>query len=204
MGNDKAKPVKEISMEEKILEMKMSAKRFENESKRANKEAEKYIANARNAVKKGNDEDARLYLTQADQKQKEATQLHRMSNKVQFIAGNIKNQASNQQMQNMISGMIPIMQGQLQSSESMLSQQNVQQFDDMMMKLQVNGMVMDDLINPNASNQSNIDSNLMMLKNENHLELNKQANLNTFGQYQNIEQNTNMQTNDLDKRLNNL
>ena len=205
MGNDhnKEKP-KALSMDEKILEMKMAAKRFENESKRSNKEAEKHIAKARIAVKKGNDEDARLYLTQADQKQKEGTQLHRMANKVSFMAGNIKNQANNQEMQRMISGMIPIMQQQLQTSDNLLNGQNIAQFDDMMMKMQVNGMVLDELTNPNASNQTNIDSNLMMLKNEHFADMNKEANLNAFGNYQNMEQNTNFQTNDLDAKLNKL
>ena len=196
MGNDNKKPPpKVLSIEEQCLEMKMAAKRFENDSKRANKEAQKQVEKARVAVKKGMEEDARLYLTQAGQKQKEATQLHRMANKVDFIAGNIKNQANNQQMQNMISGIIPVMQQQLSVSDNLLQSNNIQIFDEILTKMEVNQRVFDDLTNPNLSNdQMDIENNLHMLKNEMYADMHKDANLNTLGQFQPIQQNQNFQT----------
>lgn len=69
-------------MEETILDMKMTAKRFDMESKRADKEKNKELTKARQALKKGNEEGARLFLANAATKQKESLTMLRMGNKI--------------------------------------------------------------------------------------------------------------------------
>jgi len=58
--NSKAQPKqKPLSMEEALLELRMSSKRFEFESKKAAKEKEQQIRKAKDALKKNNEEGAR-------------------------------------------------------------------------------------------------------------------------------------------------
>lgn len=66
MGNSDPKPKKvEPTLDEVVLELKMASKRFQMESNRAEKEKVKQMSKAKEAVKKGNDESAKLYLSNA-------------------------------------------------------------------------------------------------------------------------------------------
>ncbi len=66
MGTNETKPKKqEPTLDEVVLELKMASKRFQMESNRAEKEKGKQMNKAKEAVKKGNDESAKLYLANA-------------------------------------------------------------------------------------------------------------------------------------------
>lgn len=49
-------------MEEVLIDMRMAAKRFENDAKRAEREKAKQFEKAQQAMKKNNDEGAKMYL----------------------------------------------------------------------------------------------------------------------------------------------
>lgn len=72
MGGEQPKPQKPApTIEETIIDMRMTAKRFEHDSKRAEKEKKAMLAKARDCIKKGNDEGAKLYLSNAATKERE-------------------------------------------------------------------------------------------------------------------------------------
>ncbi len=70
--------------------MRMMTKRLERESKKAEKEAEVQKKKAADAIKKNQEEGARLYIQNAVAKQEQAKQLLRMSIKLDSIAMVIK------------------------------------------------------------------------------------------------------------------
>lgn len=58
-------------MEEVLIDMRMAAKRFEADSRRAEKEKNAQLKKARTALNKGNEEGARLFISNAATKQRE-------------------------------------------------------------------------------------------------------------------------------------
>lgn len=67
MGNTPP-PAKKPTMEDTLIEMKMSSKRMARESGKSKKESEKYMKMAKDALKKNNEEGAKLYLQSAASK----------------------------------------------------------------------------------------------------------------------------------------
>ena len=72
MGNDAPKK-KPPTMEDTLIEMKMASKRMARESAKSKKESEKYMKMAKEALKKNNEEGAKLYLQSAASKRAECT-----------------------------------------------------------------------------------------------------------------------------------
>ena len=67
MGNGSPPPKKQ-TMEDTLIEMKMASKRMARESAKSKKESEKYMKMAKDALKKNNEEGAKLYLQSAASK----------------------------------------------------------------------------------------------------------------------------------------
>lgn len=67
MGNAPPPP-KRPTMEDTIIEMKMASKRMARESAKSQKESQKYMKMAKDALKKNNEEGAKLYLQSAASK----------------------------------------------------------------------------------------------------------------------------------------
>ena len=70
MGNQPP-PAKKITMEDTLIEMKMTSKRMARESTKALKESTQYMKKAKEALKKNNEEGAKLYLQSAASKRAE-------------------------------------------------------------------------------------------------------------------------------------
>lgn len=66
-------PAKKPTMEDTIIEMKMASKRMARESAKSKKDSEKYMKMAKDALKKNNEEGAKLYLQSAASKRAEGT-----------------------------------------------------------------------------------------------------------------------------------
>ncbi len=74
MGQDQTKPPpKKMSMEDSIIEMKMQCKMLERASKKAEKESASYQKKAKEALKKNNEEAAKMYLMSAASKRQECS-----------------------------------------------------------------------------------------------------------------------------------
>jgi len=67
MGNNPP-PAKRPTMEDTLIEMKMSSKRMARESAKSLKESNAYMKKAKEALKKNNEEGAKLYLQSAASK----------------------------------------------------------------------------------------------------------------------------------------
>lgn len=69
--------------------MKMKAKMFNRESAKCLKERKSYYAQAKKALKSGNEEGSRLYLESANQKSSEAMKYQRISTRLETLAGKV-------------------------------------------------------------------------------------------------------------------
>ena len=74
MGQDEHKPPpKKMTLEDSIIEMKIQSKTLERSAKKAEKESEKYKKKAKDALKKNDEESAKMYLMSAASKHNECT-----------------------------------------------------------------------------------------------------------------------------------
>lgn len=121
MGNDhgkhskheKAAPVqKQPDMNEVLINMRMKAKMFDRESAKALKEKDKYYKQAKDALQKGNEEGAHMFLELAQQKQNEYMQYLRLSHRLQALQGQLSSKTKNVDMINDLSKFTPILMEQ--------------------------------------------------------------------------------------------
>ena len=130
MGN--SEPVvkkKESSLEDIVLELKMASKRFQSESNRAEKEKQKQMNKAKEAVKKGNDESAKLYLANAAQKQNESMSLLRMAHKMDALTCTVRNNTSSTVMMAQLNNLVPALNRTSQQFPVEKMYQDMQNFE---------------------------------------------------------------------------
>jgi charged multivesicular body protein 1 len=97
MGGKKSKPEKDPreEIEDAILDMRMTSKQFERAAQRAGKDQKKEIQKAKDALKKSNDEGAKLFLQNAATKYKEQQNLMRMAHRMDAISAHLKSNMTN-------------------------------------------------------------------------------------------------------------
>lgn len=181
MGGEAPKPVKKPTLEETILDMKMTAKRFQIESNRAEKEKNREIEKARNAIKKGNDEGARLFLSMAAMKQKESMQCLRMAHKMDAMCTIIKGNTSNVAMMDSLNKIAPLLNAQAQNVPVEKIYNDMEKFEKSMDDILVSGKVMDQLLNANSQDVNQdlaVDNMLVQMKKEMILDVNNDLNTN--------------------------
>ena len=181
MGGEAPKPVKKPTLEETILDMKMTAKRFQIESNRAEKEKNREIEKARNAIKKGNDEGARLFLSMAAMKQKESMQSLRMAHKMDAMCTIIKGNTSNVAMMDSLNKIAPLLNAQAQNVPVEKIYSDMEKFEKSMDDILVSGKVMDQLLNANSQDVNQdlaVDNMLVQMKKEMILDVNNDLNTN--------------------------
>ena len=71
MGNDAPPPKKQVSLDDALIDMKIQSKTVMRAAKKAQKESQKYRKQAKDALKKNNEDFAKLYMTSASQKRTE-------------------------------------------------------------------------------------------------------------------------------------
>lgn len=181
MGGEAPKPVKKPTLDETILDMKMTAKRFQYESNRAEKEKNKEVEKARNAIKKGNDEGARLFLSMAAMKQKESMQCLRMAHKMDAMVTIIKGNTSNVAMMDSLNKIAPLLNAQAQNVPVEKIYNDMEKFERSMDDILVSGKVMDSLLNANSQDVNQdlaVDNMLTQMKKEMILDVNNDLNTN--------------------------
>lgn len=144
MGNTPKTPAqKPIDMNEALMNMKLKSKQFSRESTKSEKEREKNIAKAREQLKKGNEEGAKLFLELATQKKNEALQYMRMSARLDHLAANIKSKSNNVQMVQELDRFTPLLQMQAENMPIEQMYQNLNQFGQAYDNLVVKGQILD-------------------------------------------------------------
>ena len=94
MGGSESKkkpaPKKAPDMTEVLIQMKMKAKTFNRQAQKSLKEKDKYHKQAKEQLKKGNEEGARMYMGLVSQKQQEHMQYLRLSGRLEVIQCQIR------------------------------------------------------------------------------------------------------------------
>ena len=145
MGNQAGKNQPQpIDMNEALMNMKMKGKQFGRESGKCDKEKDKYIVKAKEALRKGNEEGARLFLELAQQKKSESMNYLRMSARLEHLAANIKSKNASMTMVEELNRFTPIltMQAEALPVEEMYKKLN--DFGVAYDNLTVKGKIMDE------------------------------------------------------------
>ena len=143
-GHSQAPPPPQQDLNEVLINMKMKSKAFSRESNRSLKEKDKYYTQAKQAMQKGNEEGARMFLELAQQKQNEYMQYLRLSHRLEVIQGQIRSKSKNAEMVNDLAQFTPILQAT--SNEMPIEQMymKLEQFSTAYDDLQVKGMILED------------------------------------------------------------
>ncbi|CAK72183.1 unnamed protein product (macronuclear) [Paramecium tetraurelia] len=172
--NSKAAPVQPRDPMDIQLDLRMTWKRLESESKRSLKEQDKNVAKAKEALKKNNEEGAKLFLQTAMAKKQESENLQKMATKIQFVESQVKSAQANADMMQQLNVVTPIMQQYTNNMSIEQLYQNINQFDRALDDIMVQGKVMDSMMNKNSNDfQTNmaVDQMMQQLKKEEALKL---------------------------------
>ncbi|CAD8046340.1 unnamed protein product [Paramecium primaurelia] len=172
--NQKAAPVKARDPMDIQLDLRMTWKRLESESKRSLKEQDKNIAKAKEALKKNNEEGAKLFLQTAMAKKQESENLQKMATRIQFVESQVKSSQANADMMQQLNVVTPIMQQYANTMSVEQLYQNINQFDRALDDIMVQGKVVDQMMNKNSNDfQTNmaVDQMMQQLKKEEALKL---------------------------------
>lgn len=172
-NKQKMPPVKQLDKQQTILALKMQAKRFAAQAHQAEKEKDALYYKARQQMKKNNEEMAKMFLNQAAMKQSEsscvimaASNLHRMSVKMDTLAGTIGNSNNHQAMMNAynkVGYMLAVQQQHAPNLEHMAG--NVERFENAMDEILIGNNVANNLLFKNENN-ANVDHMMDALKSE--------------------------------------
>jgi len=176
MGGNNTKPRDpREDIEDAMLEMRMTAKQFENGSRRAQRDQKKEIDKARAALKKGNEEGAKLFLQNAATKYKEAQNLQRMAHRMDAISMHLKANMSNTDLMKTLSGLTPKLKMQEQFMDPSALSNNLGQYQKAMDDLTIAGKIMDSAMNENMhdeASETGVEGMLSNLKQEIAMDIN--------------------------------
>ena len=139
----------------------MKSKMFNREHNKAMKDKKKQLEKAKNCLRKGEEEGARLYCDLAQQKHNEGMQYLRMSNRLEVISGQIKSKTKSMEMMDSLNQFTPFLQ---EASENMPLEdmyKNMEQFSTAYDDLAVKGKIMDenmDKVMGDKGTVSNVDT----------------------------------------------
>ena len=102
-------------MNEVLINLKMKSKTFQRQSGRCLKEKEKYYKQAKDALKKGNEEGAKMFLELAQTKENENMQYMRMATRLEAISCKLKGQMNNMEMIGSLNELTPILNANAQA-----------------------------------------------------------------------------------------
>ena len=165
MGNNpKAPAQKPIDMNEALMNMKMKSKQFDRESSKSLKESEKNILKAKEHLKKGNEEGAKLFLELAAQKKNESLQYMRMSARLDHLAASIKSKTNSVQMVQELDRFTPLLQMQAENMPIEQMYKNLNQFSQAYDNLTVKGQILDNTMENTLAEKGSTASVDQMMK----------------------------------------
>ena len=156
-------------MTDMLINMKMKSKMFERESNKAEKEKKKQLEKAKAALKKGNEEGAKLFCDLAQQKHSEQMQYLKMSARLEVLAGQIKSKTNSMEMMNQLNQFTPFLQQASAEMPLELMFKNMESFSKAYDDLAVKGHIMDENMNKVMGEKGtvqNVDNMMAQLKAE--------------------------------------
>jgi len=177
MGGKNTKPKRDPrdEIEDAIMEMRMTSKQFENASRRAQRDQKKEIDKARAALKKGNEEGAKLFLQNAATKYKETQNLQRMAHRMDAISMHLKANMNNTDLMKTLAGLTPKLKMQEQMMDPVSLSNNLGEYQKAMDQLTIAGKIMDSAMNQNnydEASETGVEGMLNNLKQEIACEIN--------------------------------
>jgi charged multivesicular body protein 1 len=186
MGNEQGKaPTKPMDLDDTIFEMKMQAKSLERASNKSHKEAQDIVKKAKAALKKGNEEGAKLYLQAASQKTKEAQNLLRTAHRLEAVTTQIKMNENNIAMTKQLTKLTPILQQQANMDSISNVNQTMTDFNSAMDQLNIAGNLMNEQMNVGMMDPS-VDANVETMLTNLKMEVNSDINKDFMGVNQNF------------------
>jgi len=129
---------------------------------------------AKIALKKNNEEGARLFLQNAATKFKEAQNMTRMSHRMEALTAVLQSNTSNQQLMTTLKNLTPKLAEQQKMMDFTSMQKGLSEYQDVMDQLTVAGKIMDNNLNQQTYDESSdkgVDNMLQQMKQEQMLEI---------------------------------
>ena len=180
---------------------------FARESTKATKEKDKYYKQAKEALKKGNEEGARLFLELAQQKESESMQYLRLSHRLEAVSGQLKSQTNSLDLVNSLNQFTPILMQEAHNLPIEKMYKDMQGFSNAYDDLAVKGNILDDGMNKTLGEKGgykNVDNMMNGLKADVALEMGADPQLLMPNQQQQAQQESNQANNDFYDNLKNL
>ena len=175
MGAEQPQKPKQ-DMNSVVFKLKMAAKRFERESKKAEKEKDANLNKAKAQMKKGDENAAKLYINNAQANIAQAQKYQSMGVRLDVMAGQLKsNSAFQSVMKDISKEATPILMQEAESMDLKDLMTNFESFNEAFDKLHVGAIVMAEgmqkMQEPGA--MQGTDELMNQLRNEMHYEINK-------------------------------
>jgi len=199
--NKKKQPEEDI--QDMILGMRLTSKQFQNAAKRAQKDQEKEIKKAREALKKSNEEGAKLFLQNAANKYKESQSMMKMAHRMDAMSMNIQHNTNNTEMMKNLSKMTPMLMKQQEMMNPETMSNNLKQYQDAMDSITIAGRIMDMNLGETMSDQATdtgVEGMMENLKQEIAMELNSDLAVNSDLIYNNLQSRQKTEINTFNKK----
>ena len=142
-----------------LFQLKMAAKRFHREANKAEKEKAKNMKQVEVCLKKGDEESARLFATNAQNNINDYKKYLRMGSRLEFVAGQLKNNnAMNEIMGGISKNVNPILQQGADSMDIKELCTNFNTFQENFDKLNVNANIMGDNFDKMSSEGNTVEN----------------------------------------------
>ena len=154
--------------------MKIQAKGIKRAANKAEKESEKYKKQAKDALKKNNEEGAKLYLVSASQKRNECTcwcmsvlNYQRTAVKMELMCDQIKSMQNNEKIAQTFTQMTGLVSQQMNQMDTVKMYENMQTFNEKMDEIMINNKMTTEIMNnSNDIADANVDNMMNALKME--------------------------------------
>ena len=146
MGAEGSKPNQappQMGMNDVIFQLRMSSKRFDRERKRSEKEKDKNMKKAKQCLKKGDEEGARLFAMNAQKNLNDRMKYLQMSSRLEAMSSTLKsNHSSNEIMAHLSNNVTPILMKQADNIPLNQMVKNFELFQESYDKMEVTTNIM--------------------------------------------------------------
>eukprot|EP01015_Nassula_variabilis_P031478 TRINITY_DN711_c0_g1_i4.p1 TRINITY_DN711_c0_g1~~TRINITY_DN711_c0_g1_i4.p1 ORF type:complete len:178 (+),score=29.28 TRINITY_DN711_c0_g1_i4:72-605(+) len=171
------------------------------------RDRKKDIDKAKAAIRKGNEEGAKLFLANAVQKQKESLNMLKMAHKMDALSSQVKSNTHNTELMQNLNSLTPLLNFQADniSVENVYTQMS--SFQEAMDKLTVAGQLVDTAVNKNITDENSdvaVDTMFNQLKQEMYVQVEGELGIKNDNLFNELKQPAQKSTNKDEEFLNNL
>ena len=160
MGNKESKK-KQPDLNEMLINMRMKSKMFHRESKKAAKEKDANYKKAKDCLKKGNEEGARLFLGSAAQKDSESQKYMKIATRLEALSAKIGAGTNQVGLMEHLNNLTPFLEQQANDMPIDQVYNNMQRFEQAFDSMSIQGKMIDEAVDNNMTDKgtmSNVSS----------------------------------------------